>query len=322
MIKYAVIGAGWRAEFYLRIANLLPETFSVSAIFVRNPEKAKEIKQKYKVNVVSTLEEMLKSDFDFIVNCVNKTNILPTINTLCEKGYAVLSETPVTENVSLNYRVQVAEQFHFQPQNMAIKKVIDSGIIGEVTQVKISACHDYHAGSLIRFFLGTGREMPKSQTINLTDRVMRYNRRAGLMPPELVQNTQKITVFEFENKTAIYDFNFEQYFSDIRCSQIIVRGTHGEIVNDKVTYLKDGVPHTFNINRNAFGINENLDGFSLFSITGNGETLYLNPFPNARLSDEEIAIATCLLKMNEYLKTGKEFYPVHEAVIDSKMFGL
>lgn len=322
MIKYAVIGAGWRAEFYLRIANLLPEIFSVSAVFVRNPEKAKEIKEKYNANVVTTLEQMLKSDFDFIVNCVNKTNIVPTINQLCEKGYAVLSETPVTENINPDYRVQVAEQFHFQPRNMAIKRVIDSGIIGEVTGVKISACHDYHAGSLIRFFLGTKNEMPKSQTINLPDRVMRYNCRAGLITPELVENTQKITVFEFKNKTAIYDFTFEQYFSDIRATQITVRGTHGEIVNDKVTYLKDGVPHTFNLTRNAFGINENLDGFSLFSITGNGETLYQNPFPNVRLSDEEIAIATCLLKMDTYLKTGEEFYPVSDAVLDSEMFGL
>lgn len=322
MIKYAVIGAGWRAEFYLRIANLLPEIFSVSAVFVRNPEKAKEIKEKYKANVVTTLEQMLKSDFDFIVNCVNKTNIVPTINQLCEKGYAVLSETPVTENINPDYRVQVAEQFHFQPRNMAIKSVIDSGIIGEVTGVKISACHDYHAGSLIRFFLGTKNETPKSQTINLPDRVMRYNCRAGLITPELVENTQKITVFEFKNKTAIYDFTFEQYFSDIRATQITVRGTHGEIVNDKVTYLKDGVPHTFKLTRNAFGINENLDGFSLFSITGNGETLYQNPFPNVRFSDEEIAIATCLLKMDTYLKKGEEFYPVSDAVLDSEMFGL
>ena len=39
MIKFGIIGAGWRSEFYLRIAMLVPEIFSVSGIYIRNPEK-------------------------------------------------------------------------------------------------------------------------------------------------------------------------------------------------------------------------------------------------------------------------------------------
>lgn len=42
MIKYGIIGAGWRSEFYLRIAELLPSKFSVSGIYIRNSEKQKE----------------------------------------------------------------------------------------------------------------------------------------------------------------------------------------------------------------------------------------------------------------------------------------
>ena len=29
MIKYAILGAGWRSEFYLMIAALMPDTFNV-----------------------------------------------------------------------------------------------------------------------------------------------------------------------------------------------------------------------------------------------------------------------------------------------------
>ena len=45
MIKYGIIGAGWRSEFYLRIASLIPEKFSVSGIYVRNSEKKKNFQK-------------------------------------------------------------------------------------------------------------------------------------------------------------------------------------------------------------------------------------------------------------------------------------
>ena len=54
----------------------------------------------------------------------------------------------------------------------------------------------------------------------------------------------------------------------------------------------------------------------LFNITGGGEVLYTNPFPLARLSDEEIAIATCLVKMKAYIKTGEAFYSLKDAEFD------
>ena len=43
MINFVIIGAGWRSEFYLRIAKALPEVFNVSAIYIRNKESAEAI---------------------------------------------------------------------------------------------------------------------------------------------------------------------------------------------------------------------------------------------------------------------------------------
>lgn len=39
MISYAIIGAGWRSEFYIRLALLCHQDFFVSGIYVRNKEK-------------------------------------------------------------------------------------------------------------------------------------------------------------------------------------------------------------------------------------------------------------------------------------------
>ena len=320
MIKYGIIGAGWRSEFYLRIAELLPSKFSVSGIYIYNNEKQREFADKYNVKICSSLEELLKTDFDFIVSCVNKDNISKMIKTLAAKDIPVLTETPVADD-TLTGRVQVAEQFHFMPRNQAYKRIIESGILGEVHSVRLSCCHDYHAASLIRFFLDTGFEKPEIISISLTDPVTRYNSRAGyLKSPAVIPAEEKIKVFKFKDKTAVYGFSFEQYFSDIRSSQMTIRGTNGEIVNNTCSYLKDGVPQRFEICRNTYGSEESLDGMCLFNITGGGNVLYTNPFPYSRLSDEELAIATCLLKIKEYLDTGKEFYSVKDACFDCHLF--
>lgn len=319
MLNYGIIGAGWRAEFYLRIASLCPERFNACGVFIRNPQKREVFSKKYNVSVFDSLDGLLKTDFDFIVSCVNKESIDETAQMLADKGIPVLTETPVTRG-NLSGKIQVAEQFRFMPRNQAYKAITKSGILGCIHQVQLSCCHDYHAASLIRFFLDIKDEKPRKTEIKLTDKLNRYNSRAGLMKPNAVNSEQKITVLDFGEKSAVYDFNYEQYFSDIRTSRIVIRGTNGEIVNDTVTYLKDGLPHSFNLKRNCFGIKENLDGFSLLNITGNGEILYDNPFAGARLSDEEIAISTCLVKMKKFVDTGEEFYSGKDAYIDYGLF--
>ena len=319
MVNYGIIGAGWRAEFYLRIAALCPEHFNVCGMFIRNPQKREEFKGKYGVPVFDSLDGLINTGLDFIVSCVSKESINETARMLANKGIAVLTETPVTD-CDLKGKIQVAEQFHFMPRNKAYKEIIDSGVLGEVNAVQLSCCHDYHAASLIRFFLDLKDERAQKTEIKLNDKVNRYNSRAGLIEPTLVNSEQKTVLLDFGEKHALYDFNYEQYFSDIRSSRIIIRGTNGEIVNNTVTYLKDGLPHTFSIKRNCSGFEESLDGFSLLNITGNGKVLYTNPFIPARLSDEEIAIATCLLKMKEYVDCGEEFYSVKDAYTDYRLF--
>lgn len=331
MIKYGIVGAGWRSEFYLRIAALMPDIFKVSGIYIRNKQKREEFSKKFNAPIFDTLEKLLETDYDFIVSCVNKAGVCNTVRELCSKNIPVLTETPIgTSNreidaflgeIKPDWRIQVAEQFHFMPRNVAIKSVIESGILGEITQVQLSCCHDYHAASLIRFFLGTGNEMPEASSFTLPDTVTRYNSRCGLLnEPQVVTSEEKFVILRFKDKTALYDFNYEQYFSDIRRSRILIRGTNGEILNNECTYLKNGHPHSFTLRRNSYGANESLDGFTLVNITAEGKVVYENPFKGARLSDEEIAIATCLLNMKKYLETGTPFYSIKDAALDSKIF--
>ena len=129
MIKYGIMGAGWRSEFYLRIAALLPDTFKVSGIYIRNPEKQVEFAEKYNVKIVTSLNELLNTDFDFIVSCVNKTGICDTVRELAGKNIHLLTETPIGTSlkeiddflceIKPDWRVQVARSFIF---NLEIKQ--------------------------------------------------------------------------------------------------------------------------------------------------------------------------------------------------------
>lgn len=56
MIKYAIIGAGWRSEFYLKIAALLPNEFSVSGIYIYAIRKSKRNLRK---NITLKYAELL-----------------------------------------------------------------------------------------------------------------------------------------------------------------------------------------------------------------------------------------------------------------------
>ena len=328
MVNFGIVGAGWRSEFYLTIASLVPEKFNVSGIYIRSSEKQKEFSQKYNVKMVNSIDELIMTNPDFIVSCVNKDGVCDMIIELANRGIAVLSETPIgttipqieqfKKSIKDSWKVQVAEQFHFQPRNQAYKAIIDSGILGDVHQVELSCCHDYHAISLIRFFLELGNEIPKITSVTIPDKPNAYAYRNGKFgsKQEKISN-QKISILEYKDKNAIYNFDCEQYFSDIRSSRIIIRGTNGEIVDNKCTYLENTTPISFEINRNMMGINENLDGLYLDSIVGNGTEFYKNPYVLKRLTDEEIAIATCLEKMDEYLNTNKSFYSLADAITDA-----
>lgn len=318
MINFVVIGGGWRAEFYLRIARSLPHMFNVSAICVRNPERADYISAKYSVKVLGTVDEILNEPFDFIVNCINKEDISDLSTELADCGYYVLSETPIIKSPVSGHsydRIQVAEQFHLKGSYQAIKKIIDSGIIGTVGHINISVAHDYHAMSLVRFFLDDYAGPELLGDFSLDDSMLVTNGRSGELDVKKTDiKTQKIRIYKFRNATVIYDHNTEQYFSPIRKDRLLIRGTRGEIENSHVRYFNsNNEPVHSDIRLNTAGL---LDGFCNDKITFEDKVLYTFPFKEARLSEEETAIARCLMGMSEYIKTGKQLYSYERAYED------
>ena len=307
MIRFAVIGSGWRSLFYVRIARALPDMFELTALLCRGQEKADRIQKEYGIHTTTSEDEIIASKPDFVVSAVNKSSMSDVVRYWAAKGIPVLSETPagldidtlkaIRQDVENGARIQVAEQYFLYP---SIKAVIDeckSGTIGEPVSLTISAMHDYHAASVIRRMLDTGLEdvtvTGKTFSMKVTDTRTRYE---VLTEGRVVEKEEKHLIMEYaDGKTAFYDFMSDQYRSPIRNRYINLRGTRGEIINDTVYYLDK----------------DNLAACKKLDIT--------NPYGYAGLSEDEAAITGILLGMKNYVDTGKEVYPMDEALYDAYM---
>ena len=157
--NYMIIGYGWRADFYYRIARLLPEQFSICAGVLRTEARAKEVALKERIFATADLDQALERKPDFAVLCVPRDFAKDYLVKLMKKGIPVLCETPPGKNVEelkelwemsqkYNGRVQVVEQYFLQPYYAGILDIIKQGYLGSVSSIMLSALHGYHAVSI------------------------------------------------------------------------------------------------------------------------------------------------------------------------------
>lgn len=328
-IIYAIVGGGWRTEFYLRISKALPEHFQVCGIVIRNGEKGKAFEEKWKIQTYRSVDALLvETTPTFVLVSVGWDAAPVVTKQLTEKNIPVLTETPpapdlegliqINKLTEKGAKIQVAEQYHLQPLHAARLGICGSGKLGAVNHVNISACHGYHAMSLMRRFMGLTYENAVITTHSFKSPLVKGPDRDGDPKSEkTIISEQAIAMLDFGEKLGIYDFDGEQYFSWIRGLRLNVRGEKGEITDNIIRYLKDYLtPVEIELNRMNAGENGNLEGYYLKGIMAGEQWVYKNPFIPGRLTDDEIAVATCLIKMDAYVKGGPELYSLAEASQD------
>ena len=328
-IRFAIVGSGWRAECYLAVAHSLPSLFEVCGVVVRSEAKREVFRQKWGITTYSSLDLLFAAvQVDFIVVAVSKGAAPGVITAITEQGIPVLAETPPADNlkdlIELNVavgreaRIQIAEQYHVQPMHAARLAIIDSGLLGDVNFAHVSISHGYHGVSLLRKILGVG-------FCNCTITAVKYQfpsvegpGRSGLPLAETIVNyDHTIAVLNFYGRVGLFDFEKNQHRSWHRSNRILMRGSHGEINSDRVKYLQDyATPIEWDLKRLRAGDDENLEGFYLKGILAGERWMYRNSFIPARLSDDEIAIATTLKNMAGSVYSNQSFYSLSEASQD------
>jgi predicted dehydrogenase len=322
-----LIGAGWRAEYFLRIARELPERFRVARVLVRTEASAASVTAAWGVPATTSLAGFLAETYDFVVVSTPPAAAPELIVAAVAAGLPVLTETPPAPDVAAleslwsavgGAPVQVAEQYFLQPHHAARLSVVRSGLLGEVTSARVSVAHGYHGVSLIRRFLGLGLDPAVVTAHSIPDRLLSSNGRGG-WHDELLETTSPRTtaLLRFGDKNAVFDFTEEQYFSPVRSRHVSIRGTRGEIDDNTVSYLRGPGDVTVTpFRREVTGIESDLYGNSLRRVSLHDVVHFENPFQPARLNDDEIAVAETLRLMVVFVATGESFYGLAEASHD------
>ena len=323
-LSYLIVGSGYRAKFYARIAKTYPALFS--ALFLcRSEEKAALMQYETGVPAVCSTEEAAAFRPDFIVIAVNKTSITDVSIEWVNRGYPVLMETPAGMtreqllqlwNLSQNSaRIAVAEQYHRYPDMIAGLQAVSEGRIGTPCSAYLSLAHDYHGMSLLRRMLLTEGESYSIRGERTMYPVTETDSRTGPLPGNPVRERARDLVWvSFDSgKKALYDFSGVQYHSFIRSRHVLVRGDRGEWC-DTVLYCLDnhGQPVREELRPVIPERYRELDTALLRDA---------RRVPRAGLSmdnlQDEFAMASMLYDMKDFLENGTEVYPLREALEDA-----
>jgi predicted dehydrogenase len=323
MTTFAMIGAGWRAEMFQRVARGLEKVECVGAV-VRS-------QRPFPVPTFGSLVECVDAVHpDFVLTAVPWPATPGFVIEAVDRGLPVLAETPPAPDldglrslwatVGDSHLVQVAEQYLLMPSHASRAALVRTGAIGEPTQVQVSSTHQYHAVSLIRGLLGVGRGPVTVRAVKLEAPLVDPLTKAGWTDdPDPHPATNTIATLDFgRGRSGVYDFTDNQWHNQLRARRLSVRGSAGELLNDAVVRLV--APRTLvstPLVRRQTGYDMDLDGFDTDTITFGDEVLYRNPYPGRRWSDEEIAIGTLLDSTATWVRgEGPEPYPLADGAQD------
>ncbi len=325
--RIGIVGASWRAQYYLRAASVLPEHFEVAAVHVASDASAERVTRDWRVPATTSRETFLAGDYDYIVVATPADVAAELTVAAARAGHAVLTETPPapTRELLLDYyatlqgqRVQVAEQYRFQAHHAARLAIAASGRLGAVTWARLSAAHGYHGVSLIRAFLGKGFDPVTVTGWSIPDPTVASRGRDD-WHEELIEYTsaRAFARLDYGAQNGLYEFDFEQYFSPTRPRHVEVYGPRGQISDDTVSYVV-GARHatTGRLARTATGADGDLEGFFVDSIAWGDDIVWSNPYRGARLNDDELAVAELMGRMARYVDGGPEAYSLADGCHD------
>jgi predicted dehydrogenase len=329
---YLVVGTGWRAEPYLRLAAMLPDRFGVTGIVAHSESSQERARRDWGVAVHADLDAALAAQRpDFVVLSVPWPVTPDLVRRLVALDLPVLTETPpapdleglhsLWADVGASGLVQVAEQYALMPLDAARRTLVAEGVIGRPSSVLVSSTHLYHAVAMMRSYLGVGADEPvevvgRSYGATLVDPLTP----AGWTYDDSPKRAQNIlAALDFgDGRLGRYDFTDNQWWNPLRPDHLLVRGSAGEIADTSVVHLADATtPVTSRLERVSTGTGMDYQGLDLTHLTFEGRVVWRNDFQGARLTDDDLGVAVLLDRVGAWVRDGGDGpYPLREACQD------
>jgi predicted dehydrogenase len=323
---FALIGSGWRARMFLKVASELG-TIRCGGVVVRT-------RRRLEVPTFTSLDACLRElPVDFVLTATPRSATPQVIADAVDRGLPVLAETPPAADldglrmlwsaVGDSGLVQVAEQYPMMPSHAARAALVATGAIGTPTQVQVSSTQQYHAVALMRGLLAAGRGPVAVRASRFTAPLIHPLSRTGWTDDEEAHPaTTTIATLDFgEGRSGVYDFTEQQTRNQLRFRRLTVRGSAGELHNDEVVRMTGArtLVRTPLLRRQT-GYDLDLIGYDTEHISFGSEVLYRNPYPGRRWMDDEIAMATLLERTASWVRgEGPEPYPLAEGAQDQHL---
>ncbi len=325
MLSYVIVGSGYRAEYYGRIARTYPELFR--AIFLcRSEEKAALMKAHTGIETTVSKERCISFRPDFIVAAVDRGHVADVTEEWVLDGYPVVAETPVADTEEKLCRIRelarqggkivCCEQYHRYPLLAEGLRKVSEGIIGNPSSAYLSLAHDYHAASLLRkaLLISPGEAYVLHGTFTENEVTATDSRYGAVTDGQTAQARRDMIHISFRSgKEAIYDFSSVQYRSFIRSTHLTVRGSLGEWSDTVIRFVgSDHMPQRCFL---LPVIPSSYAALDTQALRDRRRSWSAEVFPDT--VQDEFAIASMLLDMKAYLAGGESPYPLEEALEDA-----
>ena len=335
-LKIGLVGLGKRCQNdYMPILKSFSDKFDIVGVTTKNIESGKEKAEKFNIRHFKDLESLNAANPDAFLVCVPADVSSEVAKQVMTFNKPIIMETPVYDGNIIpiakkkTIKFGVVEQWPFLPIEQFKKKIIQSGVLGNIFLAENdNRSYDYHGIAQLRSYIGL-------ENLPISVKGSHF----GCMPPDFINESgatgsgyegwdHGIVSFE-NNKSIIHKFCYNFKKAPFRFMQSLrIIGEKGMMVNG-ATEKRCNDYEMIKILFYDEKANEPIRPSILFSREGQCtkviESAYRdfnitweNPFFKRGFTDQETAIASYLLKMRDSIINDLPVpYTVENAYIDT-----
>lgn len=245
-LRIAMVGAGsGRGQSWMATLTKLSEAgfYDFCALCEIVPEKAKESAKRWNVKAYNNLLDLLDNEpLDVLLNGAPPDANVMVVSMAAKRKVHVLTEIPIAPTLSLarfmmqtakenGVKLEVCEQVWLWAKEQLKRKVIDAGLIGEITHARLYYTNkaDYHGINAVRMLIRS----PVKRVLGYTQvvKIPPFKERHPMMGDMCYEDRWDFAIMEFENGAVCL---FESPPRARVSARWEIEGTLGQIFGDNL----------------------------------------------------------------------------------------